>query len=282
MGYYRYLGVYLKSSTPTEEKNILAEVLPERVVVPEEKKRLVEFLNQYEKLVRGEDYDQKAFRKNSGYFKEQYEVAIFAARLEAYQRELSALSISTESQAMILLCATPEDIWQMPGYQKMAKPLIQEEWAVKMAEMEWAKAKKARQATQAKLAKIKIAEESSANLGTSLGRLTDGTEFYQADQDSLEVLLSAIRAAHPGKAIVLDIWATWCGPCILDMRHERARPNKQKLKEMDVEVIYLCSNSGSDQETWKKKVAELGIGGQHIFLDDKLSKEIMRYFDLRG
>lgn len=282
MGYYRYLGVYLRSNTQAEKKAILAEVLPQQDLVAEEQERLVIFMDQYDKLVKEEAYDKAAFRKNTDYFHEQYGDAIFAAELDQYKQELTALSVSEEEKAMVLLCTTPEDIWQMPTYQKVVKPLLREKWAVEMAEVEWEKARKAREATQAKLAKIQIEEQPAFDLGQSLGNLADGTMLYQADQDSLEQLLSAIRAAHPGKAIVLDVWATWCGPCILDMRHERTIPNREKLSEMDVEVVYLCSTSSSDQDTWRKKVAELGVGGQHIFLTDQLSKEIMTYFDLRG
>ncbi|HKK76411.1 MAG TPA: redoxin family protein [Saprospiraceae bacterium] len=282
MSYYRYLGIYLRSNTQAEKKAILADVLPNQGLVAEEKEDLVVFLDEYEKRIKEETYDEEAFKKYSTYFQEQYGDAIFAAVLDQYKQELSALSLSAEEKAMVLLCTTPEDIWQMPIYQKTVRPLIKAKWAIGMAEVEWDKARKAREATQAKLSKIKIEEQPAFDLGQSLGNLSDGAMLFQADQDSLEVLLSAIRAAHPGKAIVLDVWATWCGPCILDMRHERTIPNRDKLKEMDVEVVYLCSASSSDQDTWKKKVAELGVGGQHIFLTDQLSKEIMNYFDLRG
>jgi thiol-disulfide isomerase/thioredoxin len=281
MSYYRYLGVYLRSNTQAEKKAILAEVLPKQALVAEEEERLAVFLDEYEKRVKEEPYEKEVFRKHSAYFHEQYGDAIFAAELDQYKQDLSALSLSEEEKAMILLCTTPEDIWQMPIYQRTVRPLIKEQWALNMAEVEWEKARKAREATQAKLAKIRIEEQPALEIGQSLGNLPDGTTLYQADQDKLENLLSAIRASYPGKAVVLDVWATWCGPCIMDMRHERTIPNREKLKEIDVEVVYLCSTSSSDQDTWKKKVAELGVGGQHIFLTDQLSEEIMDYFDLR-
>ncbi|MEM6379411.1 MAG: TlpA disulfide reductase family protein, partial [Bacteroidota bacterium] len=141
------------------------------------------------------------------------------------------------------------------------------------------KNKVAIQAVNEKLAKIKIPEKAS-ELGTPKGELEDGTVFYLAEQDNVETLLAAIRAEHPGKAILLDIWATWCAPCIYDMKE--GKENKAKLKEMGVEVVYICSSEGSNPDTWKKKVTELKVNTQHFFLSDALSKEIMQYFNLRG
>ena len=117
-------------------------------------------------------------------------------------------------------------------------------------------------------------------IGKNLGTLDSGAEFYQAEQAKLEELLGALRSAAGDKAVLLDVWATWCGPCIFDMK--QSQPNIEKLDKMGVEVVYICVDTGTNRDTWQKKVTELGLSTKHIFLSTDLSEQIMEYFELKG
>lgn len=260
---------------------LLKEVLPAQVQLAEERVQMQTFFAEYEKRNKEQAYDTTGYRESSKYFNRQYKEAIYAAQLRRFRAKLAALPLSEEAKAIIVLSVSPEDIWQIPQYAEAMRPTLKLDWALALAEKDWTSALEKIKATQSKLSKIVIAEEDSG-LGEPLGVLPSGITYYQATQDSVEHLLSALRGAHPEKAIILDVWATWCGPCIMDMKNEKTPPNLQKLSNMDVEVVYLCTSSGSDVDTWKKKVAELGIGKQHIFLSDRLSIEMMQYFNLRG
>ena len=69
--------------------------------------------------------------------------------------------------------------------------------------------------------------------------LTDGSEFTLSD--------------HEGKVILLNFWATWCGPCVGEM------PAFEKLQETYGEdLVLLAVNGGEDEETVKAFLEENG------------------------
>ncbi len=52
-----------------------------------------------------------------------------------------------------------------------------------------------------------------------------------------------------GKTIFLDFWATWCGPCMMNM------PKEEKLMEKykdNKDVVFLFVNFSDKEESWKK------------------------------
>ena len=69
--------------------------------------------------------------------------------------------------------------------------------------------------------------------------LTDGSEFTLSD--------------HEGKVILLNFWATWCGPCVGEM------PAFEELQETYGEdLVLLAVSSGEDEETVKSFLEKNG------------------------
>ena len=75
-------------------------------------------------------------------------------------------------------------------------------------------------------------------------------------------LIDSVVSSYKGKVVVIDLWATWCGPCLQAM--EKSKELKQELLDKDVIFVYL-TNRSSPKNLWEKKIR--GIGGEHYYLN---------------
>ena len=81
-----------------------------------------------------------------------------------------------------------------------------------------------------------------------------------------------------GKVLYIDVWATWCGPCI------REFPYLKKLiedyKDKDIEFVSISIDSKNQYDKWRKMVADKNIGGFQLYDAEGLSSSFMRAFSV--
>lgn len=74
-----------------------------------------------------------------------------------------------------------------------------------------------------------------------------------------------------GKYVYVDMWASWCIPCIKEIPHLKAL--EKDLQNDD--VVFLSISIDSNEEAWKKKVTTLGLEGNLLInKDNKLSEAL--------
>ena len=82
-----------------------------------------------------------------------------------------------------------------------------------------------------------------------------------------EKLMDTIITKYKGKIVLVDFWATWCGPCVNAFKE--MKPLKKELKEKNVVFVYITNNS-SPKERWEGQIKQ--IGGEHYYLSrDEMS-----------
>lgn len=87
-------------------------------------------------------------------------------------------------------------------------------------------------------------------------------EFSLVDQYGKMVRLSDLK----GKVVLLDFWATWCGPCIDLMPTHRSL--QEKYKDKNIAFIYVSMDNKAS--IWKNYLSNKRLGGQHLISNEAM------------
>ena len=101
--------------------------------------------------------------------------------------------------------------------------------------------------------------------------------FQKYDDVAPENILQTILDKYKGKAVLIDIWATWCGPC--KAGHQVMKPWKQELKGKNIQFVYITSPT-SPLSTWQEMIK--GIDGDHYYLTKEQYTYILDKYESDG
>jgi len=94
-------------------------------------------------------------------------------------------------------------------------------------------------------------------------RLTDPMEFTLTGLDGGKLPLASLK----GKVVVMDFWATWCGPCRI--QHGLYEQVKAKFKDR-ADVVFLSVNTDEDRDVVPDFLAE-NHWDRKVYFEDGLS-----------
>lgn len=100
--------------------------------------------------------------------------------------------------------------------------------------------------------------------------------IHELDEVAPDKILNTILEKYNGKAVLFDIWATWCGPC--RAAHKTILPLKEELKN-DVVFVYLTGTT-SPVDKWSEMIKE--ISGDHYYLTGEQYQTVLKQYESQG
>ena len=109
------------------------------------------------------------------------------------------------------------------------------------------------------------------NLRFQNSRITDKDYHILTCDSTITSLENAVKP-FKGKVVYIDVWATWCGPCLKEFQYLPAL--KEKAHNMDVVYLYISIDRPEERKKWEKTIAYHQLKGYHLLVNEKLGKSL--------
>lgn len=106
------------------------------------------------------------------------------------------------------------------------------------------------------------------------GRISPDFNFESIDGSQRK--LSDLR----GKYVYIDVWATWCGPCKVEIPHLITL--EKELHDKNITFVSLSLDSPKDKQKWKDYVNEKELGGVQVISDNAFNTTFVEQYNINA
>lgn len=110
-----------------------------------------------------------------------------------------------------------------------------------------------------------------------LNKRKTGFKINEAGQVANEDLFASILSKFRGHTLLVDFWATWCGPC--RTANKAIIPMKEELKNKDILYLYITGET-SPKGTWENMIPD--IHGEHFRVTNEQWSYLMSNLKIEG
>jgi len=91
-----------------------------------------------------------------------------------------------------------------------------------------------------------------------------------------------------GKYVYIDIWATWCGPCIKEI--PSLKKVEKQFEDKNIEFVSISVDNGRGYKNdatlaykgWQKMIADKALGGMQLLADNGFRSKFIQDYKING
>ncbi len=83
-----------------------------------------------------------------------------------------------------------------------------------------------------------------------------------------------------GKYVYIDVWATWCGPCLREI--PSLKEVEKDYENKNVQFVSISIDEAKDYEKWKEMVNEKQLGGIQLMADNNWKSKFVEDYAIMG
>ncbi len=84
---------------------------------------------------------------------------------------------------------------------------------------------------------------------------------------------------YKGSVVYVDVWATWCGPCVKELPHLKRVEERYKDRD-DIVFVSISVDKPENKEKWKEFVKSRELGGVQLIAGDALNSPFVKAYKI--
>ncbi|MEL6657956.1 MAG: TlpA disulfide reductase family protein [Bacteroidota bacterium] len=101
-------------------------------------------------------------------------------------------------------------------------------------------------------------------------------DFLVQDREGKEIRLADLA----GQRVYVDVWATWCGPCIREIPSLKAL--EAELHDAGIQFVSISIDAEKDREKWLNFIEERELGGLQLMADGAWKSDVAQSYNING
>lgn len=83
-----------------------------------------------------------------------------------------------------------------------------------------------------------------------------------------------------GKYVYIDVWATWCGPCIKEI--PALKRMEDEFNGKNIEFVSISIDKKKDYDKWKKMIVDKDLKGTQLLADSDWKSSFVQDYSIKG